>query len=99
MFVVTTGISDPPIIVVSTLPAPRRGTPYAASLAAVGGAPPLFWTLTEGALPPGLFLDPGTGTISGLPQKAGSYTFTVLVMDSDRPTRQASRPLTLVVKP
>ena len=99
VFVVTTGISDPPIIVVSTLPAPRRGTPYAASLAAVGGAPPLFWTLTEGALPPGLFLDPGTGTISGLPQKAGSYTFTVLVMDSDRPTRQASRPLTLVVKP
>ena len=99
VFVVSTGISDPPIIVVSTLPAPRQGTSYAASLAAVGGAPPFFWTLTEGALPPGLFLDPSNGTVSGLPQKAGSYTFTVLVMDSDRPTRQASRTLTLVVKP
>jgi len=99
IFLVTTGISDPPIIVVSTLPAPRRGTPYAAALAAVGGTPPLFWTLTEGALPPGLFLDPGTGSISGLPQRAGSYSFTVSVMDSDRPTRQASRTLTLVVKP
>jgi len=99
IFLVTTGISDPPIIVVSTLPAPRRGTPYAAALAAVGGTPPLFWTLTEGALPPGLFLDPSTGTLSGLPQRAGSYSFTVSVMDSDRPTRQASRTLTLVVKP
>lgn len=99
VFAITTGISDPPMIVISGLPAPRQGSPYSASLGAVGGAPPLFWTLTEGALPPGLFLDPSTGTISGLPQKAGSYTFTVLVMDSDRPTRQASRTLTLVVKP
>ncbi len=99
VFVVSTGISDPPIIVVSTLPAPRRATPYAASLAAVGGTPPFFWTLTQGVLPPGLFLDPSAGTLSGVPQKAGSYTFTVLVMDSDRPTRQASRTLTLVVKP
>jgi Tol biopolymer transport system component len=99
IYLVTTGISDPPIIVVSTLPTPRRGAPYTATLAAVGGTAPLFWTLTEGALPPGLFLDPSTGTISGLSQRTGSYSFTVAVMDSDRPTRQASRTLTLVVRP
>jgi len=99
VFVVTTGISDPPLIILSKLAQPQVGSPYSASLVAAGGTRPLFWTLSEGALPPGLFLDPSTGQISGLPQRAGSYTFTVLVMDSARPTRQASRAVTLVVKP
>lgn len=99
VYVTTTSISDPPMLIATRLPLPTRGRPYAATLAAVGGTQPLAWALTEGALPPGLFLDPSTGQISGLPQQAGSYTFTVLVMDSDRPARQAARTFTLIVKP
>jgi len=92
------GILDPPLIVISGLPAARLSSSYSATLQAVGGAKPLYWSITEGSLPPGLFLDSSTGQISGLPQKRGHYTFTIEVMDASRPMRTAARELTLVVK-
>ena len=97
IFLVTTGITDPPLIVVSRLPAAREGVPYQASLRAVGGTPPLFWIVEEGVLPSGLFLDPGTGALSGIPQEPGRFRFTVLVMDGDRPMRRGRKTLTLEV--
>jgi uncharacterized protein (TIGR03437 family) len=51
------------------------------TLAATGGTPPYTFTLMGGSLPPGLGLA-STGTISGTPTTAGSYTFTVKVTDS-----------------
>lgn len=98
VFILATGVVDAPIIVSPSLPAARRGEGYSAALTVVGGRQPLFWTLHEGLLPPGLFLDPQSGRITGLPQKAGSFTFTLLVMDADRPTRSALRTVTLVVE-
>ncbi|MFQ5663940.1 MAG: putative Ig domain-containing protein [Terriglobia bacterium] len=99
VFVVDTGF--PPgqaLIVASGLPAPRRGLPYAGRLRAVGGKKPLFWTVSKGALPPGLFLDPSTGWIRGLPQRAGRFRFTVLVIDAARPARTSRKTLTLRVR-
>ncbi|MGH2671019.1 MAG: hypothetical protein ACRDH5_18230, partial [bacterium] len=64
IFRVTTGISDPPAFVFSKIAAARVGRPFRKDLPAVGGAGPLFWTLAGGSLPPGLFLDPSTGTLS-----------------------------------
>ena len=46
-----------------------------------GGTPPYTFTLGGGSLPPGMALS-STGTLSGTPTTAGSYTFTVKVTDS-----------------
>ncbi len=92
------GISDPPVIVVSRLPNPQVGALYSGTLLAVGGSEPYFWTLQEGALPPGLSLNPLSGRISGVPQQTGQFQFTVLVLDSGRPMRRSQRTFTLVVR-
>ncbi|MCI0402620.1 MAG: Ig domain-containing protein [Acidobacteria bacterium] len=98
VFLVATGVSDPPMIVIPSLPAASVGAPYSAALTVAGGRRPLFWTLEEGILPPGLFLDSQSGEISGLPQKPGRFTFTLLVMDADRPARRALRTFTVTVE-
>ena len=99
VFLAATGISDPPMFVFARVAAARVGEPYSTQLPAVGGSGPLFWTLAGGTLPPGLFLDPNSGVVTGVPQKAGRYQFTLLVSDGARPPRQARRIVTLVVNP
>jgi hypothetical protein len=56
--------------------------PYADTIAATGGTPPYLWTLSGGALPPGLTANATTGGISGLPTQAGSFPFTIRVTDA-----------------
>jgi hypothetical protein len=105
VFLVTTGINDPappapvPIILGSRLPPAQQSVPYAAQLRAAGGAQPLFWNVSQGTLPPGLFLDPKTGRLTGIPKQEGRYRFTVVVMDANRPARFVRKTLTLVVRP
>ncbi|WP_433725363.1 putative Ig domain-containing protein [Actinoplanes sp. CA-051413] len=57
-------------------------------LAATGGWLPRTWTQT--GLPPGLTLDPGTGTITGTPTTVGSSSVTVVVTDRDSKTDDAT---------
>jgi alpha-tubulin suppressor-like RCC1 family protein len=54
---------------------------YSATLAAVAGNAPYKWTLGSGALPTGLKLK-STGVISGKATVAGTFTFTVQVIDT-----------------
>jgi len=57
------------------------GSPYSAVLAAVDGNPPYLWSITRGALPPGLTLSTD-GHITGTPEQAGTFGFRVTVRDS-----------------
>lgn len=70
----------------STLPAGEVGVPYSAVLGATGGEGGYFgWYIDSGALPAGLTISDGgngTGLISGAPSLAGTYTFTVGVIDN-----------------
>ena len=59
----------------------RVGYAYYYKLGASGGTLPYTWTLTGGALPPGLTLA-ASGVVSGTPYKTGSYIFNAKVTDS-----------------
>ncbi len=79
-------ISEPvwaaPTILPSTLPGAEVGVSYTATMVAAPVTPPSTWAITSGALPGGLTLNAATGTISGTPTTAGSYTFFVTVTDT-----------------
>jgi hypothetical protein len=62
---------------------------------ATGGTGPYTWSVVSGSLPPGLSLDPATGTISGLATASGSFTFTLKVEDADGLT--ATQSFTIVI--
>ena len=48
----------------------------------MGGVPPYTWSAVFGALPPGLTLDPATGTLEGNPTAPGTFQFVGLVTDT-----------------
>jgi len=69
----------PPSITGPTSPLPdgTAGTVYAAVQFTAGGTGPITWSVTSGALPPGLTLDGATGVYAGTPTAAGPYSFTI----------------------
>lgn len=89
-FSITIAPPPPLSITTTTLTNAEVGVPYSAKIASTGGVPPLTWGLVpgSGALPPGLNLSAGGGTISGTPTATGSFSFTVQVQDRALPTAQ-----------
>jgi len=73
-----------PYVVPAALPNGTLGTAYSATISAVGGNPAdRQWSVSSGALPPGLLLDAAAGTISGTPSSVGSaFSFSVTATDS-----------------
>ena len=67
----------------SSLPSAVAGSRYNAAIAVTGGIPPYQFSISDGALPPGLALNEKTGTISGMPIRARKYSFTVSVTDPE----------------
>jgi outer membrane autotransporter protein len=63
----------------STMPVGRT---WSQTNTASGGTAPVTFALASGALPPGLTLDPVTGTVSGVPTTAGNYTYAIKVTDA-----------------
>ena len=55
---------------------------YNAVLAVGGGKFPYHFSVKTGALPPGIRLNPATGSFSGKPTSAGTFSFEVIVTDS-----------------
>ena len=81
-------------ITTSSLPGASLGVAYSQKLAAAGGTPPYTWSVINGALPGGLTLSTA-GTISGTPNAAGAFSFTVQATDSASAT--ASQKLSITV--
>jgi hypothetical protein len=65
----------------TSLPDGTVGRSYSESFTADGGDGPYNFSVSSGALPPGLSVDPGTGELSGTPTTAGSFDFTVTATD------------------
>ena len=67
-----------------TLPAGSVVSAYSQTIAATGGVAPYTFSVTNGALPAGLTLNPTTGEISGTPTVVNTTppTFTVTVSDA-----------------
>lgn len=77
-------ITNPPppvLITASALPVGTKGSPYNQVFTVSNGLPPFTWSVINGALPPGLALNPNTGVISGTPTNSVTNTFRVQVED------------------
>jgi hypothetical protein len=55
--------------------------PFTFNFNATGGIPFYDWSVVSGALPPGVMLDPFTGTLSGTPATNGTFNFSVRLRD------------------
>ena len=78
-------VPPPPVVLeTSTLPNGVVGEAYDAQLVTRNGTQPFAWSVSSGALPPGLSLVEEAGTtarVSGTPTADGSYTFDLRVED------------------
>ncbi|WP_285555263.1 S8 family peptidase [Actinoplanes regularis] len=83
-----------PVIETVELPPGPAGSDYSAELTTVGHRPGT-WSVTAGALPDGLSLDPATGLITGVPAASETVTFTVGF--TDKWGKSVTRDLTLQV--
>jgi uncharacterized protein (TIGR03437 family) len=90
----------------SPLPNATLGVSYSVQLSVSGGNSPYSWGLynpvgiafvAPSALPPGLSLS-SSGAISGTPTQAGTYGFSVIVGDTERPPQTATARFQITVQ-
>jgi hypothetical protein len=88
---------DAVIVDTTTLPRVRMAAIYGATLHASGGSGTYAWSVSAGAMPPGLSMDPAAGTIAGIPSESGRFTFSVRATDAVNPSRYDEQTLALDV--
>ena len=91
----TTRLVPPLTIEAADLAVATMGSAYDVELVSIGGQLPHTWQVVTGVLPPGLALS-SAGRISGTPQTAGQYSFSVRVADGSGRSASASFALTAV---
>jgi len=90
-----------PVSVKSPLGSARRpssevGIRFGKTFTATGGSGAYTWALVSGSLPPGVSLGATRGTISGTPQRAGSFAFSLTATDSEGRVANTTAVLTVV---
>ncbi len=70
-------VNCPPIALPASLPGGTAASPYDQSVAATPATHTYGYSVTAGALPPGLSLNASTGQITGTPAQSGNFNFTV----------------------
>ncbi len=88
-------VNAPPALAFPPPPLGEVGVVYSDQLTVTGGTAPFVWSISVGALPPGLTLNPATGLLSGTPTTAGTFPFTVRVVDSSG--QSATQAVTLLI--
>lgn len=88
----TISVAPPAALSIGTtsLPGAISNTKYTPpAIAAIGGVPPLTWSVVSGTLPAGLALSPTSGQITGVIPAGtapGNYAFTVQAQDQTLPS-------------
>jgi hypothetical protein len=85
-------VVEPLKITTTGKPNAEVGLAYALAATAAGGKPGYTWSL-EGSLPTGLTFNPATGSISGKPTVAGSYSVKLVLKDMIGLTQTSDLPL------
>ena len=92
---------NPAPVAISTTSLPNgivNSPGYSATLQSTGGATPITWAVTAGALPTGLTLA-ANGAITGTPTTAGTSNFSVTATDSSTPALTATKALSITIVP
>jgi len=87
----------PVTLIISDFPPLIKGRFYRYTMQATGGSGNYLWSIPVGTLPPGLWLDPATGVISGKIARKGSWTFQIMVQDAQNTASSQSAVITLNV--
>jgi len=86
-----------PNITTTTLQGGTANQPYSQPVAATGGIGALTWSISAGALPQGLTINPVNGVISGTSTNAETANFTVRVADTFN--QSDTQALSIVINP
>jgi subtilisin-like proprotein convertase family protein len=84
-----------PMILNTSLPKGRAGSPYEAQLSAQGGHTPYAWSLVSGVWPAGIQLAQ-EGTVFGTPTETGDFPVRVRVSDSRGRSEVADLPFQVI---
>lgn len=87
-----------PTITSPTPSAGQAGTAYSYTVTATGSPAPTF-SVSSGALPPGLTLDTTTGAITGTPTTPGTYVFSITADNGTPPTSVVQYSVTIAPAP
>ncbi len=91
--------TDAVTITTTSLPGGQVGVAYSQFVSATNGQPPFSWSISAPALPTGLSIDTNTGEIGGLPTTAGTFPFTVQVVDDLGDTATAALSIVIASAP